>query len=83
MCNEEIKIYFRNIKGKNKILEVHTFETVSSVKSKIEETEGLPADDQQLYYAGERLENTRRLADYDIQKEAVIILARRLSAGEL
>jgi ubiquitin len=68
-----MQIFVNTLNGETISLEVEASETIGTIKSIIQFIYGIPPDQQRLIFAGQLLEDDRRLSDYNIQKGKILV----------
>jgi 5-hydroxyisourate hydrolase-like protein (transthyretin family) len=76
------EIFVDVLDGGTIVVEFEASDTVLSVKETLASRTGLPADQQELFFAGNVLEDGRTLSDYNIQKESTLHQASLYAGGD-
>eukprot|EP00403_Amphidinium_massartii_P019170 CAMPEP_0178409916 /NCGR_PEP_ID=MMETSP0689_2-20121128/20708_1 /TAXON_ID=160604 /ORGANISM="Amphidinium massartii, Strain CS-259" /LENGTH=122 /DNA_ID=CAMNT_0020031071 /DNA_START=80 /DNA_END=448 /DNA_ORIENTATION=+ len=76
-----MQIFVKTLSGQVFTLEVEAAEEVACIKDKIYDATGIPSFQQGLSYSGKQLQDDLALADYNVNKESMLMLNMRLRGG--
>lgn len=79
--NKLINVRVKTLTDKTIIVYINPNSTIEEMKGRIQDKEGIPPDQQILWFSGKQLEDGRTLDDYEITIDCVIHLVLRGRGG--
>ncbi len=81
-ANTSFAIYVATLTGKRlRIPQVHLYDTVQDLKARIQNSEGIPPDQQRLICSGKQMTDEAMLFDYNLKADQELHLVLRLRGG--
>lgn len=79
---QQFQLFIKSINGKTRSVMVEPTTTVGELKRQMQEKEGINPDEQRMIFAGKNLEDTKTMADYNLQAESTVHLVLRVRGGD-
>ena len=77
--NINMKLIVKPLVGESITVEVESTDTITNLKNKINETAGIPFDQQRLIFAGKgQMEDERTIGSYNLEEGQTVHLVLRL-----
>lgn len=74
---EDFQIFVKTLTGKTITLTVNQEDTIENIKTKVQDKEGIPPDQQRLVFEGQQLEDTYSLEYYKVAPSSTLHLILR------
>ncbi|KAF2773616.1 putative NEDD8-like protein [Teratosphaeria nubilosa] len=77
-----MQIKVRTLTGKEIELDIEPSDTVTRIKERVEEREGIPPVQQRLIYGGKQMADDKTAAEYNLEGGATLHLVLALRGGQ-
>lgn len=81
VSEDGIQVFVKTLTGKTITLEISPSETIEDVKLRIQDREGVSADQQRLIFAEKQLQSNQLVSEYGIKKDSTLHLVLNLCGG--
>ena len=75
------QIKVKTLTGKEIEIDIETDDTISRIKERVEEKEGIPPPQQRLIFGGKQMQDDKKASDYNIEGGSVLHLVLALRGG--
>lgn len=75
------QLFVKSINGNTRTIEAEQTDTISTIKERIFDKEGIQPNEQRLIFAGKSLDNEKTIGEYNIEPESTIHMSLRVRGG--
>ena len=81
MPRTHVQIKVKTLTGKEIEIDIETDDTISRIKERVEEKEGIPPPQQRLIFGGKQMQDDKKACEYNIEGGSVLHLVLALRGG--